>query len=99
MLPSESKGEEIFTHSQPMKICVEFLDEYIDLMTAKELFDLLVGRNLEINKRSVSFTMQYAGELALLLDGITRGHELSNYNIMFGLTKDKDTLSIELEYN
>lgn len=99
MTTPELKNEEIFTHSHPLKIRVEFLDDFIDLVSAKELFALFIGRNLEVNKRSVTVVMQYAGELAILLNGIHRGSELSNYNVLFGLDKDREMFVIELEYN
>jgi len=99
MLPTESKPEEIFSHSTPMKICVRFVDEMIGLEVCHELLGLLAGRNLKVDRSEIEFTMQYVGELAILLVGMYRGDELSNYNMSFSFANGRELLVIELEYN
>lgn len=99
MTSPELKNEEIYTHSTPIKICVEFVDAEIGLDVARELFSLFIGRNIEVGRNSVIVKLQYAGELAILLGGIHSGHELSNYHMVLGLDKSREMFIIELEYN
>ncbi len=90
-------GEQIFSHSTPLKIVLLFENlELISFHTMYDLFELLKGRELVFRDDSIEFEMLYVGELGILLAGISRISGFVDTVFDFKWTTGREVLNVIL---
>ena len=91
-------SEQIFSHSTPLKIRLDFSElRELSLQSIHAVFELLVGRELFFPPGvhyCVEFEMLYVGELAVLLVGIMNSSSMPEVVFDFSWSNGREQLRI-----